>query len=59
MKHTDYKIYVLIPCYKEPLSVITKTITSILSAREGFVEIDILIYLCDDGNDPEKQEYIE
>jgi cellulose synthase/poly-beta-1,6-N-acetylglucosamine synthase-like glycosyltransferase len=53
-----YTIYVLVPCYKEPLEIISKTITSILRAREGFEMIDILIYLCDDGNDPEKKEYI-
>lgn len=57
-KH-KYVVYVLVPCYKEPLEVITKTIMSILSARSGFEMTDILIYLCDDGNDPEKERYIK
>lgn len=39
--------------------MIAKTIDSILLAREGFETINILIYLCDDGNDPEKKDYIE
>jgi endoglucanase len=51
-----YHVRVLIPCYKEPVDVISKTMLAALHAPlpEGCQKS---IYLCDDGKDPEKKKF--
>ena len=52
-----YHIRVLIPCYKEELAIVQKTI---LAARTAILSEGIArtIYLCDDGKDPEKRAWV-
>ncbi len=52
-----YHIRVLIPCYKEELDIVQKTV---IAARTAILPENVLrtIYLCDDGKDPEKRAWI-
>ena len=52
-----YHIRVLIPCYKEDLEIVQKTI---LAARTAILPENVArtIYLCDDGKDPEKRAWV-
>ena len=53
----NYHIRVLIPCYKEPLDVITRTFLASMYAAMP-VNCKRTIYLLDDGKDPEKKEFV-
>ena len=52
-----YHIRVLIPCYKEELEIVQKTV---IAARTAILPEGVLrtIYLCDDGKDPEKRAWV-
>ena len=52
-----YHIRVLIPCYKEPLDVISKTVMAALFAQLP-ANCKRTVYLCDDGKDIEKKQFI-
>ncbi len=53
----NYHVRVLVPCYKEDLDIIQKTVLAALDATlpAGCART---VYLCDDGKDPEKREWI-
>lgn len=53
----SYHIRVLIPCYKEPLDVISKTFLASMFAALP-VNCKRTIYLLDDGKDPEKRAFV-
>ena len=48
---------VIIPTYREPLSVIMATMEAVLEAALPSDTVRT-VYLCDDGNDPNKKAYI-
>ena len=52
----NYHVRVLVPCYKEELEIIQKTVLAALDAPlpAGCART---IYLCDDGKDPEKRAW--
>lgn len=52
-----YHIRVLIPCYKEPTDVITKTFLAAMFAALP-VNCKRTVYLLDDGKDPEKRSFV-
>ena len=52
-----YHIRVIIPCYKEPLDVISKTVMASLFAALPS-NCRRTVYLCDDGRDNEKKQFI-
>lgn len=53
-----YHIRVMVPCYKEDIDIVQKTIMAAASAElpRGCHRT---LYLCDDGKDPEKRKWIE
>lgn len=53
----NYHVRVLVPCYKEELEIIQKTVLAALNATlpAGCART---VYLCDDGKDPEKRAWI-
>ncbi|KAK9908885.1 hypothetical protein WJX75_004221 [Coccomyxa subellipsoidea] len=53
----NYHVRVLVPCYKEELEIIQKTVLAALDATlpAGCART---VYLCDDGKDPEKRAWI-
>jgi len=53
----NYHVRVLIPCYKEPLDVITRTFLAAMYAAMP-VNCKRTVYLLDDGKDPEKKEFV-
>ncbi len=53
----NYHVRILIPCYKEPLDVITRTFLAAMYATMP-VNCKRTIYLLDDGKDPEKKEFV-
>lgn len=53
----SYHVRVLIPCYKEPLDVITKTFLASMFATLP-VNCKRTVYLLDDGKDPEKRAFV-
>lgn len=57
MKHS-YHIRVLVPCYKESLDILRRTIMAAYDAElpEGCQRT---IYLCDDGKDPKKRKWVD
>lgn len=52
-----YTIRVVIPCYKEELSIVRETVMAAVKIKhaEGFLHV----YLCDDGEDPLKAGWVE
>lgn len=54
--HPYTQVRVLIPCYREPLSVVGKTVTAALSAPVPF-GCRKTVYVCDDGKDPVKRSF--
>ena len=52
-----YHIRVLVPCYKEELDIVQKTV---IAARTAILPEGVLrtVYLCDDGKDPEKRAWV-
>ena len=53
----NYHIRVVIPCYKEPLDVVTRTFLAAMYASMP-INCKRTIYLLDDGKDPEKKEFV-
>lgn len=53
----DYHIRVVIPCYKEPLEVISKTFMAAMYASMP-PNCRRTVYLLDDGRDPDKRRFI-
>lgn len=53
-----YTIRVLVPCYKESLPIVRRTILSARAAKcpPG---CRVIIYLCDDGKDAKKRRFVE
>lgn len=53
-----FHVRVLIPCYRETVELVRKTV---LCALEAELPDDTrrTVYLCDDGNDPEKRDMID
>lgn len=51
-----YHVRVLVPCYKEPLDIVARTVQAAYNAKlpSG---CDVTIYLCDDGKDPQKRKW--
>ncbi|WIA20938.1 hypothetical protein OEZ85_005279 [Tetradesmus obliquus] len=52
-----FRVHILVPCYKESLEVITNTVTAALAA-EVPPGVTRVLYLCDDGKDPQKADFI-
>jgi cellulose synthase/poly-beta-1,6-N-acetylglucosamine synthase-like glycosyltransferase len=54
----EYTIRVLVPCYKESLAIVQRTI---FAARRADLPMGcrVIIYLCDDGDDRKKQAWVE
>jgi hypothetical protein len=52
-----YNVRVLIPCYKESLAIVQRTV---LAARRADKPAGtrVIIYICDDGADPAKSEWV-
>ncbi len=50
----DYRVRVLLPCYKESADMVQATVQALLGAAlpPGCTRI---VYMCDDGKDPVKQ----
>lgn len=48
---------VLVPCYKESLGTISATVTAAMEADLP-AGVSRVLYLCDDGKDPAKAEFI-
>lgn len=55
---TQYTVRVLIPCYRESLAIVRRTIAAARLARRP-LGCTVLVYLCDDGNDHEKRRYVQ
>ena len=53
-----YHVRVLVPCYKESLEILRRTIMAAYDAQlpEGCSRT---IYLCDDGKDPKKRKWVD
>ena len=53
-----YHIRVLVPCYKESLDILRRTIMAAYDATmpDGCSRT---IYLCDDGKDPKKRKWVD
>lgn len=47
----------MIPCYKESLAIIQRTVYACRRADRPF-GMRLIIYLCDDGSDPKKRDWI-
>jgi cellulose synthase/poly-beta-1,6-N-acetylglucosamine synthase-like glycosyltransferase len=52
-----YHIRVMIPCYKEDIDIVKKTIEAAAAATLP-ADCGRTIYLCDDGKDPEKRKFM-
>jgi len=52
-----YVLRVLVPCYKEDLEIVRSTCIAALHISYKHVE-NIFVYLCDDGNDPAKRNWV-
>lgn len=57
MTALSYHIRVVIPCYKEPLDVVSKTFIASMYASMP-VNCRRTVYLLDDGKDPEKRQFV-
>ncbi|KAI8463876.1 MAG: nucleotide-diphospho-sugar transferase [Monoraphidium minutum] len=55
---TKFSVRVLVPCYKEDLSVVAATIDAAMAADLP-PGVTRHLYLCDDGKDPEKRAWLE
>jgi cellulose synthase/poly-beta-1,6-N-acetylglucosamine synthase-like glycosyltransferase len=55
-KRRGYAVRVLIPCYKESLNIVRNTCLSAL--RMDYPSENIYVYLCDDGNDKAKFDWV-
>jgi cellulose synthase/poly-beta-1,6-N-acetylglucosamine synthase-like glycosyltransferase len=53
-----YHIRVMVPCYKEDIDIIKKTIEAAAAATLP-AGCGRTIYLCDDGKDPEKRKWMQ
>lgn len=53
----NYHVRVMVPCYKEDLEIVQRTITAARTADLP-AGCDRTIYLCDDGKDPEKRAWV-
>ena len=51
-----YHIRVLVPCYKEPLEIVARTVQAAYNAKLP-AGCDATMYLCDDGKDPQKRKW--
>lgn len=54
----QYHVRVLIPCYLEPLSIISRTVLAAMKARRPG-NCMVTIYLCDDGKMSDKRKWID
>ncbi len=54
----QYHVRVLIPCYKESLEIVQRTVLAALEA-ELPGSCARTVYLCDDGKDPEKRAWVQ
>ena len=54
----DYNVRVLIPCYKESLAIIQRTVLAAKRADRP-PGTRLFIYVCDDGNDPKKLAWVQ
>ena len=54
----SFSVHMLVPCYKEPLEVVAATLLAALDARLPALT-QRTVYLLDDGNSPEKRDYVE
>jgi len=52
----SFVVRILVPCYKEPLEIIQKTITAALNLN--YDSSRLFVYLCDDGADDNKMNWI-
>lgn len=52
----SYHVRVLVPCYKEDLEIVAKTIQAAYNARLPD-NCSRTIYLCDDGKDKRKRKW--
>eukprot|EP01135_Chromosphaera_perkinsii_P002682 Nk52_evm50s226 gene=Nk52_evmTU50s226 len=50
-------VAVMLPCYKEPLEVVMGGVSK--AAEMDYPGHLLDVYLCDDGRDPKKQQYVE
>ena len=54
----QYHIRVMIPCYKEELDIVQRTVLAALDADLP-AGCERTVYLCDDGKDPEKRRWAQ
>jgi len=54
----NYTVRVMVPCYKESLEIVQRTIIAALRAERP-VGTRVVIYLCDDGGDVKKKAWID
>jgi len=54
----EYTVRVLIPCYRESLAIVRRTIAAARAARRP-LGTTVYVYLCDDGCDREKRKYVQ
>jgi hypothetical protein len=54
----NYVVRVLIPCYKESLAIIQRTVLAAKRADRP-AGTRVVIYVCDDGNDPKKKAWVK
>eukprot|EP01023_Acetabularia_acetabulum_P067704 TRINITY_DN939_c0_g1_i1.p1 TRINITY_DN939_c0_g1~~TRINITY_DN939_c0_g1_i1.p1 ORF type:complete len:1224 (-),score=215.19 TRINITY_DN939_c0_g1_i1:956-4627(-) len=52
-----YNIRVLIPCYKESLFIVKKTVEAIVNCYKP-LGVEVYVYICDDGRDEEKRNWV-
>jgi cellulose synthase/poly-beta-1,6-N-acetylglucosamine synthase-like glycosyltransferase len=54
----SFCVHMLVPCYKEPLDVVTATVNAALAATLP-ASTRRTVYLLDDGNSDDKRAFIE
>lgn len=55
---SKYHIRVIVPCYSESLQIVQRTVLASYNAHLP-PNVSRTVYLCDDGKDPKKQEWVE
>jgi len=56
---TPYHVRVLVPCYKESLDILRRTVVAARDAPLPLGCAGKTVYLCDDGRDPKKRKWVD
>lgn len=54
-----YHVRVLVPCYKESLDILRRTVVAARDAPLPLGCAGKTVYLCDDGRDPKKRKWVD